>query len=88
MFVNIIRGHKSPRSDRAFAQPDLGLRCRHMHKDYFLMTCKTFSHIYTTVSRSGNFIMGAIGSDKQMLGASSGARAALNIAAEKSKQKR
>ena len=36
----------------------------------------------------GNFIIGARGSDKQMLCASSGARAALNIAAEKSKQKR
>ena len=36
----------------------------------------------------GNFIIGASGSDKQMLCASSGARAALNIAAEKSKQKR
>ena len=39
-------------------------------------------------SRVGNFIIGASGSDKQMLCASSGARAALNIAAEKSKQKR
>ena len=38
--------------------------------------------------RVGNFIIGASGSDKQMLCASSGARAALNIAAEKSKQKR
>ena len=34
-------------------------------------------------SRIGNFIIGASGSDKQMLCASSGARAALNIAAEK-----
>ena len=33
-------------------------------------------------------IIGASGSDKQMLCASSGARVALNIAAEKSKQKR
>ena len=41
---------------------------------------------YTT--RVGNFIIGASGSDKQMLCASSGARAALNIATEKSKQKR
>ena len=40
----------------------------------------------TTTSRSGNFIIGASGSDKHMLCASSGARAALNIAAEKSKQ--
>ena len=40
------------------------------------------------LSRSGNFIIGASGSDKQMLCESSGARAALNIAAEKSKQKR
>ena len=38
-------------------------------------------------SRVGNFIIGASGFDKQMLCASSGARAALNIAAEKSKQK-
>ena len=39
------------------------------------------------VTRVGNFIIGASGSNKQML--SSGARgAALNIAAEKSKQKR
>ena len=38
-------------------------------------------------TRVGNFIIGASGSDKQMC-ASSGARAALNIAAEKSKQKR
>ena len=42
-------------------------------------------HVYTQV---GNFIIRASGSDKQMLCASSGARAALNIAAEKSKQKR
>ena len=35
------------------------------------------------ISRVGNFIIGASGSDKQMLCASSGARAALNIAAEK-----
>ena len=35
----------------------------------------------------GNFIIGASGSDKQMLFASPGARAALNIATEKSKQK-
>ena len=40
------------------------------------------------MTRAGNFIVGASGSDKQMLCASSGARAALNIAAEKSKQKR
>ena len=39
-------------------------------------------------SWSGNFIIGASGSDKQMLCASSGACEALNIAAEKSKQKR
>ena len=39
-------------------------------------------------SRVGNFIIGASGSDKQILCASSEARAALNIAAEKSKQKR
>ena len=39
-------------------------------------------------SRVGNFIIGASGSDKQLLCESSGARAALNIAAEKSKQKR
>ena len=39
-------------------------------------------------TRSGNFIIGVSGSDKQMLCASSEARAALNIAAEKSKQKR
>ena len=39
-------------------------------------------------TRSGNFIIGTSGTDKQMLCASSGARAALNIAAEKSKQKR
>ena len=44
-----------------------------------------FPHITTRV---GNFIIGAGGSDKQMLCASIGARAALNIAAEKSKQKR
>ena len=41
-----------------------------------------------TYTRVGNFITGASGSDKQMLCASSGACAALNIAAEKSKQKR
>ena len=40
------------------------------------------------LTRSGNFIIGASGSDKQMLCASSGTRAALNIAAEKSKRKR
>ena len=40
------------------------------------------------ISRSGNFIIGASGSDKQMLCTSSRAHAALNIAAEKSKQKR
>ena len=40
------------------------------------------------ITRVGNFIIGASGSDKQMLCASSGARAALNIAAEKTKQKR
>ena len=40
---------------------------------------------HATSSRVGNFIIGASGSDKQMLCASSGARAALNIAAEKSK---
>ena len=34
-------------------------------------------------TRVGNFIIGASGSDKQMLCASSGARAALNVAAEK-----
>ena len=39
-------------------------------------------------TRSGNFIIEASGSDKQMLCASSGARVALNIAAEKRKQKR
>ena len=39
-----------------------------------------------TLTRVGNFIIGASGSDKQMLCASSGARAALNIAAEISKQ--
>ena len=39
------------------------------------------------LTRSGNFIIGASGSDKQMLCASSGARAALNIAAEKSKKR-
>ena len=38
------------------------------------------THIYPRV---GNFIIEASGSDKQMLCASSGARAALNIAAEK-----
>ena len=38
------------------------------------------------ISRSGNFIIRASGSDKQMLCVSSGACAALNIAAEKSKQ--
>ena len=38
-------------------------------------------------TRVGNFIIGASGSDKQMLCASSGTRAALNIAAEKSKKK-
>ena len=42
----------------------------------------------TGKSRVGNSIIGASGSDKQMLCASSGACAALNIAAEKSKQKR
>ena len=42
----------------------------------------------TVLSRSGNFIIGASSSDKQLLCASSGARAALNIAAEKSKRKR
>ena len=40
------------------------------------------------LARSGNFIIGASGSGKQMLCASSGARAGLNIATEKSKQKR
>ena len=40
------------------------------------------------ITRSGNFIIGASGSDKQLLCASSGTRAALNIAAEKSEQKR
>ena len=45
-------------------------------------------HITFNVSRVGNFIIGASGSDKQMLCTSSGARAALNIAAEKSKQNR
>ena len=43
--------------------------------------------VWFVYSRIGNFIIGASGSDKQMLCASSGARAALNIAAEKSKQK-
>ena len=40
-----------------------------------------------SITRSGNFIIGASVSDKQMLCASSGARAALNIAAEKNKTK-
>ena len=48
----------------------------------------TTRYITLAYPRSGNFIIGASGSDKQMLCASSGARAALNIAAEKSKQKR
>ena len=46
------------------------------------------SRVKETLTRSGNFIIGASGSDKQILCASSGVRAALNIAAEKSKQKR
>ena len=46
------------------------------------------SSILITVRKLHNRSHGAGGSDKQMLCASSGARAALNIAAEKSKQKR
>ena len=49
-----------------------------------LRTCEC---VLDQLTRVGNFIIGASGSDKQMC-ASSGARAALNIAAEKSKQKR
>ena len=47
-----------------------------------LYPCKGVK-ITLPLSRVGNFIIGASGSDKQMLCASSGARAALNIAAEK-----
>ena len=45
--------------------------------------CCVLSVYSSSLARVGNFIIGASGSDKQMLCASSGARAALNIAAEK-----
>ena len=52
------------------------------------MLSVNISNIYNIyineLSRLGNFIIGASISDKQMVCASSGARAALNIAAEKS----
>ena len=52
------------------------------------MNGQLWSENWSVNARVGNFIIGASGSDKQMLCASSVARAALNIAAEKSKQKR
>ena len=54
----------------------------------FSMLNSTVHSLSKTLSRVGNFIIGASGSDKQMLCASSGARAAPIIAVKYCQQKR
>ena len=84
-FKNVGKGDFRILSDVQLTDVHLDVRIiRTMTDAYF----NRYTSTKKTISRVGNFIIGDSGSDKQMLFASSGARAALNIAAEKSKQKR